>query len=115
MITLKHILKLKNIEMVKGRKPVVVSALQKSAGERGCQNKSSAVVYFCHFIILTDPAAGASDDWYKGVLKARFAYTIELRDTGRHGFILPPEQIIPSGEELWEAERVVFKKMVELS
>merc|ERR1712018_321752 len=61
------------------------------------------------------PAAGASDDWYKGVLGSRFAYTTELRDTGRHGFILPTEEIKPSGEELWEAERVVLKKMIEVS
>lgn len=41
------------------------------------------------------PAAGASDDWYKGVLNARFVYTVELRDTGFHGFVLPPDQIRP--------------------
>ena len=64
---------------------------------------------------FTDPAAGASDDWYKGVLKARFAYTFELRDTGRHGFVLPEDQIKPSGEELWEAQRVIFQKMVDIS
>ena len=64
---------------------------------------------------ISDPAAGASDDWYKGVLGSRFAYTTELRDTGRHGFILPTEEIKPSGEELWEAERVVLKKMIEVS
>merc|ERR1711874_209987 len=66
------------------------------------------------------PASGASDDWYKsprseGGLGARFTYTVELRDTGTHGFILPENQIKPSGEELWEAERVVFKKMIEVS
>lgn len=27
-------------------------------------------------------------------------YTIELRDTGRYGFQLPPDQIIPTGEEM---------------
>ena len=64
---------------------------------------------------FADPAAGASDDWYKGVLKARFAYTVELRDTGRHGFVLPADQIKPSGEELWEAQRVVLQKMVDVS
>ncbi len=82
------------------------------------------ITFTCHqiqeatlqiFILLVDPAAGASDDWYKGVLKSRFAYTVELRDTGRHGFILPPDQIKPSGEELWEAERVVFQKMIDVS
>jgi len=44
------------------------------------------------------PAAGAADDWYKGGLGTRFAFTTELRDTGRHGFVLPADQIIPSGE-----------------
>ena len=66
----------------------------------------------CNF---TDPAAGAADDWYKGVANARFVYTTELRDTGKYGFILPPEQIIPSGEELWAAFRVIFAKLVALS
>ena len=65
--------------------------------------------------MFPDPAAGASDDWYKGVLGSRFAYTTELRDTGKNGFVLPEDQIQPSGEELWEAQRVVFKKMIELS
>ena len=64
---------------------------------------------------LLDPAAGASDDWYKGVLEARFVYTTELRDTGHYGFRLPPEQIKPSGEELWAAFQVQFAKMMELS
>merc|ERR1711997_957958 len=60
------------------------------------------------------PAAGASDDWYKGVLGARFAYTAELRDTGFYGFVLPKEQIIPSGEEMWAAFEVVIAKMLSL-
>ena len=46
-------------------------------------------------IFISDPAAGASDDWYKGVLNSRFVYTVELRDTGHHGFVLPPNQIKP--------------------
>lgn len=46
-----------------------------------------------------DPASGASDDWYKEVLQARFTYTVELRDTGKNGFILPANQIIPRYEK----------------
>jgi len=59
------------------------------------------------------PAAGASDDWYKGVLGSRFSYTTELRDTGRHGFILPADQIIPSGEEMWAGFEVVINKILQ--
>ena len=36
----------------------------------------------------SDPAAGASDDWYKGVLGSRFSFTTELRDTGRYSTVL---------------------------
>merc|ERR1712033_45466 len=60
------------------------------------------------------PAAGASDDWYKGVLGTRFAFTTELRDTGRHGFVLPKEQIIPSGEEMWAGFEVVINRILSL-
>jgi len=61
------------------------------------------------------PAAGASDDWYKGSLGTRFAFTTELRDTGRHGFILPADEIIPSGEEMWAGFEVVINKLIEVS
>merc|ERR1712037_515957 len=59
------------------------------------------------------PAAGASDDWYKGVLGTRFSFTTELRDTGSHGFILPKDQIIPSGEEMWAGFEVVINRILE--
>ena len=62
----------------------------------------------------SDPASGASDDWYKGVLGSRFAFTTELRDTGNYGFILPANQIIPSGEEMWAAFEVVINKILSL-
>jgi len=60
------------------------------------------------------PAAGASDDWYKGVLGSRFSFTTELRDTGLHGFVLPANQIIPSGEEMWAGFEVVINKLLSL-
>merc|ERR1712002_584469 len=56
------------------------------------------------------PAAGASDDWYKSI-GMRYTFTTELRDTGHYGFVLPPEQIIPSGEEMWEAFKVVIERV----
>ena len=34
---------------------------------------------------------------------ATYSYGVELRDTGKHGFLLPPDQIIPSGEETLQA------------
>lgn len=46
------------------------------------------------------PASGGSDDWAKGILKLKYSYTVELRDTGRHGFMLPADQIISTGQEM---------------
>merc|ERR1712241_983809 len=60
------------------------------------------------------PASGAADDWYKGVLGSRFTFTTELRDTGNYGFILPPDQIIDSGEEIWAAMEVIIKQLLTL-
>jgi len=60
------------------------------------------------------PAAGASDDWYKSI-GMRFVFTTELRDTGRYGFVLPKDQIIPSGEEMWAGFETVVAKVLEVS
>lgn len=47
----------------------------------------------------TDVISGAGMDWAYGVAKIPYAFTVELRDTGKYGFLLPANQIIPSGEE----------------
>ncbi|QQP51252.1 Carboxypeptidase B, partial [Caligus rogercresseyi] len=61
------------------------------------------------------PAAGASDDWYLGVLGSTYGYTVELRQGGYYGFDLPPEQINESGEELWAGMQVIFDRLHEVS
>jgi extracellular matrix protein 14 len=40
-------------------------------------------------------------DWAYALGKIPFAYTIKLRDTGNHGFLLPRSEIVPSGEEMF--------------
>uniref|UniRef100_A0A3Q3E9P5 Carboxypeptidase A1 n=2 Tax=Labrus bergylta TaxID=56723 RepID=A0A3Q3E9P5_9LABR len=47
-------------------------------------------------------ASGSTVDWtYNQGIK--YSYTFELRDTGRYGFILPANQIIPTATETWLA------------
>uniref|UniRef100_A0A3Q1GXR7 Carboxypeptidase A1 n=1 Tax=Acanthochromis polyacanthus TaxID=80966 RepID=A0A3Q1GXR7_9TELE len=47
-------------------------------------------------------ASGITIDWtYNQGIK--FSYTFELRDTGRYGFILPANQIVPTAQETWLA------------
>ena len=42
---------------------------------------------------------GGSDDWAKGGAGIKYSYTIELPDTGRHGFLLPSHKAKGAGEE----------------
>lgn len=37
--------------------------------------------------------------------------TVELRDTGRYGFVLPAAQIKPSAEEMWAGLAYVIQNM----
>jgi len=50
--------------------------------------------------------SGGSNDYTYGALGVVYSYTVELRDTGRYGFVLPPSEIIPTGEESFAAVRV---------
>ncbi|XP_043824083.1 carboxypeptidase A4-like isoform X1 [Dromiciops gliroides] len=54
------------------------------------------------------PASGSSIDWaYENGIK--YAFTFELRDTGRYGFLLPANQILPTAQETWVALQVIMK------
>lgn len=56
------------------------------------------------------PAAGSSIDYALSVgVGAPFA--VELRDTGRFGFNLPADQIIPSGKEVWAAFSAILDNL----
>ncbi|CAF0866452.1 unnamed protein product [Didymodactylos carnosus] len=44
-------------------------------------------------------ASGGTVDWTYGKANVLFSYAVELRDTGEYGFLLPENQIIPSGQE----------------
>ncbi|XP_063440738.1 carboxypeptidase B-like [Mytilus trossulus] len=48
-------------------------------------------------------ASGSSADWTYGAEKIKYSYAVELRDTGEYGFLLPADQILPSGKETLEA------------
>jgi len=52
------------------------------------------------------PASGSSADYTYGVAKVLYSYGVELRDTGEYGFLLPPDQIVPSGVETYAALKV---------
>ena len=54
-------------------------------------------------------ASGNTVDWTYGTANVTFSYAVELRDTGEYGFLLPEDQIIPSGEETLAGELALLK------
>ncbi|RZC37365.1 carboxypeptidase B-like [Asbolus verrucosus] len=85
----------KDLESV-GRK--IASAIRSVGGPSYTVGPAANTLY---------PASGGSDDWAKGVAKFKYAYTIELRDNGRYGFVLPAAYIQPTGKEALAAVRVI--------
>ncbi|XKL66650.1 hypothetical protein PGB90_010070 [Kerria lacca] len=58
------------------------------------------------------PTSGNSDDWAKNKVGIKYSYTIELRDRGTYGFLLPPSEIIPTGKEIFTAIRTLTKSVL---
>jgi len=57
-------------------------------------------------------ASGSSTDWAHGEAGIGFTTSMELRDTGLHGFILPADQIIPTAEETWAFHLTVIRELM---
>ncbi|XP_006861199.1 PREDICTED: carboxypeptidase A5 [Chrysochloris asiatica] len=53
-------------------------------------------------------ASGITVDWAydRGI---KYAFSFELRDTGRYGFLLPASQIVPTAQETWMAIRTIME------
>ena len=48
-----------------------------------------------------------------GELGIPYSYGMELRDTGLYGFLLPPDQIIPTGEEVWAFHMTAARELIK--
>lgn len=62
--------------------------------------------------MFSDAAMGGSYDWAKGVAGIKYSYTLELRDTGTFGFLLPHSQIIPTGRETWAGIKTIAQEIL---
>lgn len=81
-----------------------VAALEATHGTRFQNGAIAEIIY---------EASGSSADYAYGACGITFSGGVELRDTGRHGFILPASEIIPSGEETFAAIKAQAKFMIE--
>jgi len=55
---------------------------------------------------------GSASDWFFDKANITISFTIELRDTGRFGFVLPAAEIKPTGEESFNAAMVLMETAV---
>ncbi|CAB3234180.1 unnamed protein product [Arctia plantaginis] len=81
----------------------IAESIRKAGGSEYTVGSSSGLLY---------SAAGGSDDWAKS-LGIKYTYTIELSDTGRHGFVLPASYIKPVAKENLAGLRVLAQKVNE--
>ena len=68
----------------------------------------------CHIIsnAVSPSLTGGSDDWAAGSLGIPFSYTVELPDTGRHGFLLPANKIESVGREVFAGFEAMVRELI---
>ena len=70
-----------------------------------------SVYFFILSFCTADATTGSTGDWASGVLGVKYSYALELRDKGRYGFLLPANQIIPTGHETFAAMKAMANAM----
>lgn len=69
-------------------------------------------IHNMYLIVLfnADVASGGSIDWVAGTTETKVNFGFELRDNGFYGFLLPPDQIIPTAMETLDAVIVILRE-----
>jgi murein tripeptide amidase MpaA len=56
-------------------------------------------------------ASGNSIDFVTDIVGGDYAFGVELRDLGDYGFVLPPEQILPTCREAFEGVKYLLRNL----
>lgn len=94
----------KDFDKQDGLAAQAVKALESVYGTKYKHGSISNIIY---------PASGSTVDWTYGHLGIIYSYGVELRDTGKYGFLLPANEILPSGNETFQAIAVIGKHIID--
>ncbi|RWS12747.1 carboxypeptidase B-like protein [Dinothrombium tinctorium] len=78
-----------------------VKNIKRNRGRSYKSGQTSSILYL---------SSGGADDWAFAKAKASLSYTIEGRDNGNYGFMLPQNQILPACTEVWIAISTILSE-----
>jgi len=86
----------------------LAKAIRISSGEQysvasACEGAVSSKLAGGGKTFRMETGGGSAIDWFYHEMRVRYSYQIKLRDTGSYGFLLPKENIVPTGEEAFNA------------
>jgi extracellular matrix protein 14 len=86
----------------------LAKAIRISSGEQygvasACEGAVSSKLVGAGRVSRMETGGGSAIDWFYHEMRVRYSYQIKLRDTGSYGFLLPKDNIVPTGEEAFNA------------
>ncbi|KAG2185881.1 hypothetical protein INT43_002319 [Umbelopsis isabellina] len=84
----------------KDNEDIVEAALHAVKSLKRVHDKQFEIAPVCESVSET---SGDSIEWLYTKQHVKYSYEVQLRDTGSYGFLLPPSEILPSGEEMYSA------------
>lgn len=85
-----------------------VEALRKANKADGEDGESLTEWKYGRAIDIMYNAGGISIDWAHKDVGIDLVYTLEMRDAGKYGFLLPDDQIEPAFREVWSGLSAVL-------
>ncbi|KAE9367818.1 zinc carboxypeptidase-like protein [Stipitochalara longipes BDJ] len=84
-------------------KAIRISSGQQYGVASACEGAVSSKLAATGGVSRMETGGGSAIDWFYHEMHVRYSYQVKLRDTGAYGFLLPKENIVPTGEEAFNA------------